>query len=109
MSVLLKRIVPEDDRHTYINERTRVEVVPDAVMTYKIPCHKRASPCKIYFKYPEGQDTADLMVYVSSYDANPSASKYEIRASRPQFITVEEPGKVSSAFTNFNIFITFES
>jgi hypothetical protein len=109
MSVLLKRIVPEDDRHTYINERTRVDVIPDTIMTYKIPCHKRAAPCKIFFRYPEDQKHADLMVYVSNYEANPSASKFDIRASRPQVITVEEPGKMSSAFSNFNIFITFES
>jgi hypothetical protein len=49
--MILKRLIPEDDKHTIIEQTTSIEVIPDSLMTYKIPCSKRAAPCKIFFKY----------------------------------------------------------
>lgn len=51
MQVILQRLIPEDDKHTIIDASTRVEVIPDSPMTFKIPCLSKAAPCKLIFKY----------------------------------------------------------
>jgi hypothetical protein len=51
IKMILKYLLPEDDRHTVIAGRTRIDIIPDSLVTYKIPCNNRASPCKIFFRY----------------------------------------------------------
>jgi hypothetical protein len=75
MNVILKRLIPEDDKHTIIMDKTRVEVIPDCLMTFKIPCSKKPSPCKIYFKYLSRSLTQDLEVYVSLDEPVPTEKK----------------------------------
>jgi len=41
MNAILKRLIPEDDKHTIIESQTKIEVIPDCLMTYKIPCHQK--------------------------------------------------------------------
>ena len=51
MSVMIKRLIPEDDKHTIITKFTELEVIPEVLMTFKIPCFKKQVPCRIFFKY----------------------------------------------------------
>ena len=51
MNEILKRLLPEDDRHTIINQPTKIEVIPDCLMTFKIPCFLKSTPCKLFFTY----------------------------------------------------------
>ena len=46
-------MIPSDDKHTLITERepVMIKVFADNLVTYKVPCYKKQSPCKIYIKY----------------------------------------------------------
>lgn len=65
MNEILKRLLPEDDRHTIINSPTKIEVIPDCLMTFKIPSFQKNAPCKLFFSYFNQSSSYDLMVYVS--------------------------------------------
>ena len=49
MKMILKTMIPENDAHTRITEYepTKIKVFADTLMTYKIPCLDKPSPCKI--------------------------------------------------------------
>ncbi len=49
--MILKHLLPADDRHTVIAGRTHVEVIPDSLITLKVPCYGKTNPCKILFRY----------------------------------------------------------
>lgn len=51
MNIILKRLIPEDDKHTIISSKSKIEVIPDSIMTYKIPSKGKHAPCKLFFKY----------------------------------------------------------
>ena len=48
--------MPDDDKHTVISGKTRVEIIPDSLLTMGIPCHGKETPCKIFFQYVGSQD-----------------------------------------------------
>ena len=54
--MILKHLLPEDDKHTLISGKTRVEIIPDSLLTMRIPCHGKTSPCKVFFKYLGAND-----------------------------------------------------
>jgi len=87
MNVLLKRLIPEDDKHTIIEGKTQVEVIPDCLMTFKVLCLNRASPCKVYFRYLTKQN-ADLYVYVSLEEPQPSDHKSDWKELAPKLMTI---------------------
>ena len=79
--MILKHLLPEDDKHTVISSRMRVEIIPESLLTMRIPCHGKSSPCKVFFKYlglkeetldPNHQD---LEVYVSQEETMPTEEK----------------------------------
>ena len=80
---MLKRLMPEDDKHTIIEQTTIVEVFPDSLLTYKIPCYRKPSPCKIVFRYPDFSYRQNLMVYISNDDPIPNDKKYDVKESNP--------------------------
>ena len=69
MNEILKRLLPEDDRHTIINQPTKIEVIPDCLMTFKIPCFLKSTPCKLFFTYLNQASSYDLMVYISKEES----------------------------------------
>ena len=91
MNVILKRLIPEDDKHTIIENKTRVEVIPDCLMTFKVPCYKKLSPCKILFRYLSRSITQDLDVFISLEDVQPDENKNDMKATMPQTMTVTQP------------------
>lgn len=108
MHAILKRLLPEDDKHMIISGATRIEVIPDTLMTFKIPCHGRLTPCKVRLTY--GKDTGrELDVYVSQEESAPSAEKCDIKAlGGPFAIEVKENTK-SKVFTVQNIYVSLYS
>lgn len=108
MNVILKRLIPEDDKHTIIEAKTRVEVIPDCLMTFKIPCNKKLSPCKLYFKYLSQSVTQDLEVYVSLDEPIPTQKKCDLQGSQPNCLTVLEKNN-KLTFKGFQIYVSFYS
>ena len=51
INMILKHLLPADDRHTVISGRTHIEVIPDSLLTLKIPCFGKTNPCKVFFRY----------------------------------------------------------
>ena len=64
-------------------------MIADCVTTYKIPCYKLQSPCKIYFKYDKNVKFKDLTVYISTSDPSPDETKFDKKLSLPNMVTVE--------------------
>lgn len=114
MHMILKRLIPENDLHSKITRHKPVQifVIPDNLMTYKIPCRKEPSPCKITIKYLdkkiEGIDF-DLKVWVSLTETNPHDQKCDQKLCAPTSILVVDPEKKSTFRTHFNIYVTFYS
>ena len=108
MNVILKRLIPEDDKHTIIDCKTQVEVIPDCLMTFKIPCHNKLSPCRFNFRYLSQSITQDLEVFVSLEEPVPSADKFDLRQSLPNYIIVNEDKNLRK-FSGYNIYVSFYS
>lgn len=53
--MILKRLIPENDSHSVIMDSIpmKIYMIPDNLTTFKIPCRKMPSPCKITIKYFE--------------------------------------------------------
>jgi hypothetical protein len=51
MSVVLMRLIPANDKHTIITGKSQIDVIPENLMTYRIPCLKKPAPLKLFFKY----------------------------------------------------------
>jgi len=49
--MILKHLLPLDDKHNMITRKTRIEVIPDSLVSMRIPCHGKDSPCKVFFRY----------------------------------------------------------
>ena len=110
MNIILKRLMPVDDKHTIIAGATKVEVIPETLMTFKIPCAKKEPPCKIWFTYPAEVFPKDMEVFVSTQVEQPSAALCDQRAHGPRVMTVDLPaGKKSRVFTNEFIFVSLYS
>lgn len=47
---ILDRLLPSDDKHTVITEERpqEIEVIPDNLMTYRVPCKDMISPCRFF-------------------------------------------------------------
>lgn len=73
MNIMLTRLMPEDDKHTIICGLTKIEVIPDTLMSFKIECAKREPPCKLRFAYAGDSVFRDLDVFVSTSEEKPSA------------------------------------
>ncbi len=80
--MILKHLLPADDRHTVITGKTHVEVIPDSLITLKIPCFGKKNPVKIFFRYyglnnehldPKMQE---LDVYVAQDNTLPCEEKH---------------------------------
>jgi hypothetical protein len=85
-------LIPEDDKHTILSRTERIEVIPDTLITYKIPCLKRMAPCKLYFRYPNEAGRHDLRVFVSCEESIPTDKKCDQNLSLPVQITVDNEG-----------------
>ena len=108
LTVILQRLIPEDDRHTILSHTQLVEVFPDTLITYKIPALSQLSPCKINFKYLNSIGASDLRVFISCEDPNPTAKKCEQSQLGPKTITVLHSGKGPSFLQSY-IYVSFYS
>ena len=107
MNIILKRLMPEDDKHTIIAGATKIEVIPETLMTFKIACAKREPPCKIWFSYPAEVFPKDMDVFVSIREEKPTAATCDQRAQGPRIINVELPlGQKSKLFKNEFIYVS---
>lgn len=80
MHMVLNRLIPENDFHSTIkqNKPMQIYVIPDNLMTYKIPCRREPSPAKITIRYLEKRIkgiTPDLKVWVSLTEPTPQDQK----------------------------------
>lgn len=87
---ILKRLIPEDDKHLIIESQTEIEIFPEQLVTFKIPCLKKSAPLKVYFRYTKSNAVQDLMVYVSNDEAIPTEKRNDLKVSKPACITVNE-------------------
>ena len=90
-----------------IDRKTEVEIIPENLMTFKIPSHRKDSPLTLQFRYlTEARAASGLIVYVSQDEVAPSASKCDLKCRAPKQVTVKaKHGK--SVFPNYNIFVSF--
>ena len=108
MHAILKRLLPEDDKHMIIDGATRIEIVPNSLMTFKIPCQNRLTPCRVRLTYSK-DSSRDVDVYVSQETSVPSAEKCQIKVlGGPSLIEVSETTK-SKVFTVPHIYLSLYS
>ena len=74
--MILQRMIPENDLHSklFVNKPIKIYVIPDNLMTFKVPCRKQPSPCKINLKYLDRKVKGiapDLKCWVSLTETNP--------------------------------------
>ena len=80
MNMVLNRLIPENDAHSTIRENypQTIYVIPNNMMTYKIPCRHMPSPARITIKYLDKRIkgiTPDLKVWVSLTETVPQDQK----------------------------------
>lgn len=102
LQALLQRLVPRDDKHTFILGATRIDLISDNTV-YKIPCQDLESPCKLKF---EGLSKLYVTVFVSLTDAKPSQRRFDFKAVNPTVMAVWAEQRV---FTMPYIYICFQS
>jgi hypothetical protein len=115
LNMILRSLIPENDLHTRITHTDPLEiyVIPDNLMTFKIPCFQYPSPCRINIKYLDMQFEGvenDLKVWVSKTEITPKDQKCEQKLVAPSSILVGEKHKKYETFTNFHyIYLSFYS
>ena len=107
LNMILGRLIPENDLHTRIThtDPRSIYVIPDNLMTFKIPCFQYPSPCRINVKYLDMQIKGvenDLKVWVSKTDITPKDQKCEQKLLAPSSILVAENNKKYQTFRNFH-------
>ena len=79
INTILTRLIPENDAHTILKEntKTKLQLIPNNKLTYRIPCKGKPSPCKISIRYLDGKKANhhDLQVFVSKTEISPSTLK----------------------------------
>ena len=87
INMILKTVVPENDDHLIISgyEPLKIKVFPLNLMSFRIPCHEKPSPCKIKLKYLNQMKgiTPDLIIFQSCTQENPKENKCDKKFIAP--------------------------
>ena len=103
---VLLRIVPTDDKHTYLLPGTPTEMalIPDMLMTYKIPCAGKNAPCIIKFAY--GDKYNHVSIFISQTESMPSEKNCDTKLFSPKMFVVQDKAK-GAKFENQFIYLSF--
>lgn len=90
---VLLRIVPTDDKHTYLlpGAPTEMALIPDMLMTYKIPCAGKNAPCIIKFAY--GDKYNHVSIFISQTEVAPTEKNCDTKLFSPKMFVVQDKAK----------------
>lgn len=108
MSQVLDRLVASDDKHVTITQHqtSRIELIPETLMTFKVPCKGQYTPCRITIT-SLGMDKT-FKTFVSCTEKSPDKTNCDIQRDGDSILTIFSPSK-SRIFENSHIFVSFFS